>query len=154
MNSPTLLISNPDVVFLGLQAKSGEEAIKALHERLVAKPGIVRDGQRLLVDLLERARLSSVCIADDIAMPHARTSGVDRLVLAVGRTDGGVPFDREHPGVRLVFLVGTPKDALAEYLQMVAALSRLLRNPIARGALLGASDEADFRALLGHALPT
>lgn len=141
-------------MFLGLRANSGEEAIKALHGRLIAKQGIVRDGPRLLVDLLERARLSSVCIADDIAMPHARTAGVDRLVLAVARTDGAVPFDKEHSGVRLIFLVGTPKEALAEYLQMVAALSRLLRNPIARGALLGASDEADFRALLGHALPS
>lgn len=154
MNSPTLLISNPDAVLLGLRAGSGEEAIRALHERLVTQPGVVRDGPRLLLDLIERARMSSVCIADEIAMPHARTAGVDRLVLAVARTESRVRFDNEHPNVRLIFLVGTPKDALAEYLQMVAALSRLLRNPIARGALLSAADESDFRALLGHALPS
>ena len=152
MNSPTLLIANPDVVLLGLRAATGEEAIQALHGQLVANPDVVRDGPRFLVDLLERARMSSVCIAPDIALPHARTSAVDRLVLGIARTEAGAAFDPEHPNVRLVFLVGTPKDALAEYLQMVAALSRLLRNPIARGALLGAPDEADFRALLAHAV--
>lgn len=138
---------------LGLDAKSGEEAIQALHGRLSAAPGVVLDPARFLTDLLERARLASVCIADDIALPHARTTAVDRLVLAVARADRGISFDAGHPAVRLVFLVGTPKDALSEYLHMVAALSRLLRNPIARGALLAASDEADFRALLAHALP-
>ncbi len=152
MNSPTLLIADPDVVVLALRAASGEEAIQALHAKMSAARDVVRDAPRFLLDLLERARLSSVCIADDIALPHARTSAVDRLVLGVARTEQGVRFDADHANVRLIFLVGTPKDALAEYLQMVAALSRLLRNPIARGALLGAPDEADFRALLRHAI--
>lgn len=152
VNSPTLLIANPDVVLLGMRAATGEEAIQSLHSKLAAQPGVVRNPPQLLVDLLERARMSSVCIAPDIALPHARTSAVDRLVLGIARTEAGASFDAEHPNVRLVFLVGTPKEALAEYLQMVAALSRLLRNPIARGALLGAPDEADFRALLAHAV--
>jgi mannitol/fructose-specific phosphotransferase system IIA component (Ntr-type) len=152
VNSPTTLISNPDAVMLGLRAASGEDAIREIHARLVAQPGVVRDGPRLLSDLIERGRMSSVCIADDVALPHARTSAVDRLVLGVARTDAGVPFDAEHPAIRLIFLVGTPKESVAEYLQMVAAISRLLRNPIARGALLSAPDEADFRALLAHVL--
>lgn len=152
MNLPTQLNAHPDVVLLGLRAGSGEEAIRVLHARLAAERGVVRDPARLLLDLLERARLASVCIADDIALPHARTDAVDRLVFAVGRTEHGIACDRDHPNVRLIFLVGTPKGALAEYLQMVAALSRLLRNPVARGALLTAPDEADFRAVLAHAL--
>jgi mannitol/fructose-specific phosphotransferase system IIA component (Ntr-type) len=154
VNSPSLLISNPDVVRLGLHAGSGEEAIRLLHGQLVADCDGIRDPDRLLLDLIERARLSSVCIADDIALPHARTSAVDRLVLAVARAEPGVPFDPAHPAVRLIFLIGTPRDAVAEYLQMVSAVSRVLRNPIARGALLTAPDEADFRALLSHVLPT
>jgi mannitol/fructose-specific phosphotransferase system IIA component (Ntr-type) len=147
------LISNPDAVLLGLRAESGDQAIGQLHQRLCGIEGLVRDPARLLIDLQERLRLSSVCIADDIALPHARTAAVDRLVLAIARTEAGVPFDAAHPAIRLIFLIGTPKDAVAEYLQMVAALSRLLRNPIARGALLAAPDERDFRALLAHAVP-
>jgi mannitol/fructose-specific phosphotransferase system IIA component (Ntr-type) len=154
VNSPTTLISNPDAIVLGLRVGSGEEAIREMHALLAGQPGVVRDPARLLTDLIERARMSSVCIAEDVALPHARTTSVDRLVLAVARTESGVAFDREHPAIRLIFLVGTPKEAVAEYLQMVAAISRLLRNPIARGALLSAPDEADFRALLAHVLPS
>jgi mannitol/fructose-specific phosphotransferase system IIA component (Ntr-type) len=149
-----MLISNPDAVWLGLQAESGQEAIRQVHDRLSELPGVVREPPQLLADLFERARLASVCIADDIALPHARTTAVDRLVLAVARANRGIAFDAEHPAVRLIFLVGTPREAMAEYLQMVAAISRVLRNPIARGALLAASDEADFRGLLAHVLPT
>lgn len=154
MNSPTTLISNPDAVTLGLRAESGEEAIRELHRQLAIQPGVVRDPALLLNDLIARARMASVCIADDVALPHARTTAVDRIVLAVARTEKGVVFDQDHPHIRLIFLVGTPKEGVAEYLQMVAAISRLLRNPIARGALLSAPDEADFRALLAHVLPS
>lgn len=152
MNSPTTLISNPDVVLLGLRAESGKEAIEVLHGRLSAQPGLIRDAPRFLVDLLARARLASVSIDGEIALPHARTTAVDRLVLAVGRTVHGVPFDPGHSAIRLIFLVGTPREALAEYLQMVAALSRFLRDPTARQALLDAPDEASFRAHLHEAL--
>ena len=60
-------------------------------------------------------------------------------------------FDPQHLKVRLVFLVGTPKAAVSEYLQLVAALSRLLKNKETRDALLAAPTEAEFRAVLARA---
>ena len=92
--------------------------------------------------------LAPVCIADDVALPHARTDGVSRIVLAVGRTRQPIPFDAAHPAVQLLFLMGTPKDAVTGYLQAVAALSRFLRKPGKRDGLCAATDETEFRALL------
>ncbi len=134
-----------------LRVNSGEEAIRALHQRLRAATPEVRDADQFMHDLLERAALSSVCIADDVALPHARTTAVGRIVLAVARTATPVLFDAEHPRVRLVFLIGTPKAAVSEYLQTVAALSRMLKNATTRAALLGAPTEAEFRAVLSRA---
>ena len=150
MTVPTDLIAQPDVVALDLPAATGEEAIRMLHARLGAAGGAVSDAPLLLADLLERTRVSSVCIAADIALPHARTAAVERLVLAVGRTAGEAAFDAEHPHVRLVFLIGTPKQSPADYLKLVAGLSRLLRDPVARGALLTAETETRFRAVLAR----
>lgn len=152
MNSPTDLIACPDALLLDLRAVSGEEAVRALHAKLGAAAGAVTDAPRLLADVLERMRVASVCIADDIALPHARTSAVDRVVLAVGRAAEGIAFDAKHPRVRLVFLIGTPKAAVTEYLKVVAALSRLLKNAATRAALLAAPGEAEFRALLQPSL--
>jgi mannitol/fructose-specific phosphotransferase system IIA component (Ntr-type) len=145
LNSPTEIIAAPDVVALDLIATSGDDAIRALHQRLRAATPDVKDAAQFLQDLLERAAVASVCISDEVALPHARTA-------AVKRTATPVAFDPEHPGVRLVFLIGTPKAAVAEYLQTVAALSRLLKSLGTKGALLAAANEIDFRAILARGL--
>lgn len=150
VNSPADLIANPDAVTLDLRATSGEEAIRALHGHLGLAGGGVTDAPQLLADLIERAQVASVCIADDVALPHARTAAVERMVLAVGRATAAIAFDAEHPRVRLVFLIGTPKSAVTDYLKVVAALSRLLKDPATRNGLLLAPTETEFRALLAR----
>ena len=149
VQSPTALIAQPDAVILDLPTDSGEAAIRYLHTRLSGLPEVT-NSSTFLSDLLERAAMSSVCIASDVALPHARTTAVRRTVLAVGRSAGPVAFDPEHPAVRLVFLIGTPKEAVTEYLQLVAALSRMLKNDQTRAALLSAATEAEFRAWLAR----
>ena len=133
---------------LDLEAETGEEAVRVLHERLASISDAVVDAPNFLRDLTLRMRLGPVCITDDIALPHARTNAVSRMVLAVGRSREPIPFDPLHPAVRLVFLIGTPKDAVTGYLQAVAVLSRRLRDPATRAGLHRATDEAEFRALL------
>lgn len=135
---------------LDLAVGSREAALRALHARLATVPGVT-DGDRLLLDLLERAMVASVCIAPDVALPHARTNAVERLVLGVARmAPPGVGFDGEHPAVRLVFMIGTPRQQVEAYLQLVAAISRLLKTGGAREALLAATSEQDFRAALAR----
>ncbi|MCX6951661.1 MAG: PTS sugar transporter subunit IIA [Verrucomicrobia bacterium] len=148
VTQPTDLIANPDTVILELRAKTGEEAIRELHDALGSAAGGVSDEPALLAELLARAALASVCIAPEVALPHARTAAVGRLVLAVGRSASGIAFDAEHPAVRLVFLIGTPKDAVTDYLKLVAALSRLLRAPVVRRGLITAKTEWEFLTLL------
>ena len=151
MNSPIELLCSPDAVVTDLRASSGEEAIRALHQRLRAATPEVRDARQFMKDLLERFTLSSVCISEDVAMPHARTTAVSRIVLGVARTAAPVAFDAEHPAVRLIFLIGTPKAAVTDYLQAVAALSRMLKNRVTRAALLAAPNETELRAVLARA---
>jgi mannitol/fructose-specific phosphotransferase system IIA component (Ntr-type) len=148
VSSPTEFIAEPDIVVLDLEAKTGEAAVRVLYERLAAIPGVVNEPAKFLEDLKLRMRMGPVCIAQDIALPHARTNAVDRLVLAVGRATQPISFDAQHPAIRMVFLIGTPKDAVTGYLRAVAVLSRLLRNPTTKAGLYAATDEAEFRALL------
>lgn len=152
VNSPLDLIAQPDALALDLPAATGAEAVRALQARLGTAGGAITDPPRLLADLIERMGVSTVCIADNIALPHARTTAVSRIVLAIGRTLGDAAFDAEHPHVRLVMLVGTPKSAVSDYLQLVAGLSRFLKNAATRAALLAAPGEVEFRALLQRAV--
>jgi mannitol/fructose-specific phosphotransferase system IIA component (Ntr-type) len=145
---PTELIAEPDAVLLDLEAGSGEAAVQLLHQRLVAVCDAVTDAAGFLRDLNARMRLAPMCIAEDVALPHARTDTISRMVVAVGRAREPIPFDAEHPRVRLIFLIGTRRDEVTGYLQAVAALSRMLRTPATRQGLYAANDEAEFRALL------
>jgi mannitol/fructose-specific phosphotransferase system IIA component (Ntr-type) len=147
---PTQLLAQPDALMLDLVANSREAAISALHGRLVKSPA-VKDGPEFLRGLLERAMLAPVCIAADVALPHARTAAVERVVIGVARVAApGVGFDAEHPAVRLIFMVGTPKQQVEEYLLTVAAITRLLKTDGVRTGLLAAKTEAEFTALLAR----
>ncbi len=135
---------------LNLVANSREAAITALHAQLAKSPA-VKDAPQFLVGLLERAMLAPVCIATDVALPHARTTAVERVVIGVARVAApGVGFDAEHPAVRLIFMVGTPKQQVEEYLLSVAAITRLLKTEGVRAGLLAAKTEAEFTALLAR----
>jgi mannitol/fructose-specific phosphotransferase system IIA component (Ntr-type) len=147
---PTQLLAQPDALILDLAVNSREAAICGLHARLALTPA-VKDAPQFLHGLLERAMLAPVCIAPDVALPHARTDAVERVVLGVARvTAPGVGFDAEHPHVRLVFMVGTPKQQVQEYLLAVAAITRLLKTEGVRAGLLVAPTEAEFVALLAR----
>jgi mannitol/fructose-specific phosphotransferase system IIA component (Ntr-type) len=148
------LIARPDVVMLDLPATSREGVLRTMHSVLAKQPG-VKDRDALLRDIMERVLVASICIAADVALPHARTTAVDRIVLGVARIAApGVGFDGEHPNVRLMFMIGTPRNEVEEYLRLVASLSRLLRKPGARAALLAAPTESEFRALLATGAAT
>jgi mannitol/fructose-specific phosphotransferase system IIA component (Ntr-type) len=152
---PTEFIAEPDVVMLDLRARSGDEAVRALHRRLSAGTDVVLDPPRFLAGLLDRLHLAPVCIAEDVALPHARTDAVRRFTMAVGRAaEEGIAFDAQHPRVRLIFLIGTPRAAATEYLQTAARIARLLRYGLTRAALLAARDEAEFRTALVGGLST
>lgn len=136
---------------LDLAASSREVALRALHGRLSAIPA-VNDPDRFLLDLLERAMVAPVCIAADVALPHARTTAVDRIILGIARlAPPGVGFDGEHPAVRLMFMIGTPRQQVTEYLELVAAISRVTKVDGARDELFEAKTEAEFRAALARA---
>ena len=148
MSSPTELIAEPDAVVLDLEAETGEAAVRLLHGRLTEVSEAISNAADFLRDVFQRMKESPVGIADDVALPHARTNAVSRIVIGVGRTRNPVPFDAGHPAVRLIFLIGTPKNEVTGYLKVVASLSRVLRNPAIRAGLYSATNEAEFRALL------
>ena len=100
-------------------------------------------------ELLARERLDPTYIGNGIALPHARTEHVKKIVLAVGRSDAGVFFENCNQTVRLLCVLGTPKSNPGDYLQLVGLLCRIFKDPGGREALFGApSPEAFIRILL------
>ena len=99
-------------------------------------------------ELLARDRLDTTCLGNAVALPHARTEHVRKIVMAVGRSDAGIPFDDKGEIVKLAFVLGTPKSKPGDYLAVVSALCKLLRDPNDRAALLAAATPEAFIATI------
>jgi mannitol/fructose-specific phosphotransferase system IIA component (Ntr-type) len=94
-------------------------------------------------ELLAREQIETTCV-NEIAFPHARTDHVKSMVLSVGRSKKGVWFENAGQMVKLIFVIGTPKRMVTEYLSVVGGLARLLKDKEIREQLLEASTPAEF----------
>jgi len=129
---------DPTRITLNVQSAKRTAAIKEVARLLVGHPDVT-SYEGFYSELLARERLDTTCVGNEIALPHARTEHVRRIVMAVGRSNQGVFFENGNQLVRLMFVLGTPKANPGDYLQLVGLLCRMLKLPAGRDALLAAA---------------
>ena len=111
-----------------LESKSKDEVLEELTD-LLEKTGKVTDREEFLMVIREREELGSTGIGYNIAIPHARSTGIKGLTGAFGVSKGGIDFDAmDKQPVYLFFVLAAPKNAAGDYLKALATISRLLRN--------------------------
>ena len=111
-----------------MKARTKAEAIEELAEAL-RQAEEVTDFEGFVRDVFEREKVASTGIGNRAAAPHARTDTVNKFVIAIGRSEQGIDFDSiDGEPVNVVFLMGTPKSPLGNYLKMLAHLTRLLKE--------------------------
>lgn len=141
----------PEAVCLDLQARTQTPALREVAALLGANPA-VPDLAAFLGEILAREASGNTALGHGIAMPHARTDLCREIVIAVGRSAGGIDYGAaDGQPVRLVFLIGTPMPQVTEYLRVVGALARLLAREPVRQRLLAADNAMSFIAALAEA---
>jgi len=130
--------------------KRSTEHIAALHEvaGLLADHPDVIDFEGFYGEILARDRLDTTCLGNGIALPHARTEHVGKIVMAVGRSDQGVFFENGNQTVQLMFMLGTPRSDPGRYLQIVGLLCRIFKDPVNRSTLLSAATPEEFTRIV------
>lgn len=143
-------ILQPSAVALDLKAR---ERCPAIHEVIdqLAGNGAMANLAGFHDEVLARERIESTCLGNGVAFPHARTDHVKGLVIAVGRSVAGVDFETVHQTVHLIFVIGTPKKMVTDYLAVVGALARLLKDDGLRDRLMAAQTAEDFVGVLAAA---
>ena len=117
-----------DFVHLDINVRTKDEAIQHVAQLAKGHP-FMGDFPTFCRAIYERESSGSTSIGNGIAIPHARTDQVKDMLLVVGRLTEGVKFDDgDTTSVRLIFLVGTPKRMVTDYLRLVGALARCLNN--------------------------
>ncbi len=141
---------HPDRISLSLQSTKRTAAINEVARLLETHPALT-NYQSFYNELLARERLDATCVGNEIALPHARTEHVQEIVLAVGRSEGGIHFENGNQNVRLIFVLGTPKSNPTDYLIVVSTLCKILKDSANRAALLAAQTPQQFIELITQA---
>jgi fructose-specific phosphotransferase system IIA component len=151
--SPSKIASllNADAIKLNVHARQKTPALREVAE-LLAQNKSVANFDAFFREILERERVSNTALGHDVAIPHARTDQCTDIVMAVGRSTDGIDFEaKDGQPVKLIFLIGTPKAMVTDYLRVVGNLARLLRQDGLRQQLLDAPDPTTFIKIIEQA---
>lgn len=140
-----------EAIILKLKSKDKIGVIKELTSPL-SKKGTITDEEEFLKDILKRENLESTGIGFGVAIPHARTKAVKKLVLAFGRSIQGIDFSSiDGKPSYLVFLIAAPEDEKSEYILILAKLSKILRREDIRRKLRGTEDAKEVIEIIEKA---
>ena len=108
--------------------------------------GEITSKENLLVALIEREKLGSTGIGENVAIPHAKISEIDKIITVFGRSKNGVEFESlDQKPLNFIFLVIAPENSTGQHLKALARISRLFKNPSLRESILQESTVC-FRA--------
>src|ERR1700683_1301181 len=119
-------ILKPQNIKVPLAATTKNEAIAELVQ-LLADNGQITDAKKVLDAVLEREATRTTGIGNGLAIPHGKCSGVDHLVVAIGKPEKPIEFDAiDGRPVNLIVLLASPPDQTGPHIQALARISRLM----------------------------
>ncbi len=129
---------SPGCVLPDMQAATKKAALEELAGALVACSGDL-DLPKVLEVLLDRERLGSTGIGDNVAIPHGKLPQLAHLALAFGRSLKGVDFDSlDGKPSHLFFMLLAPANSAGLHLKALAKISRMLMSQAFRDNLMKA----------------
>jgi len=133
---------------LELERDSKEGIIAELVDLLRAE-GRIENRDAVLRAVLERERQMSTGMQHGIAIPHAKTEAVDRIVTALALKRGGVDFDAlDGKPSKFFLLMISPVRLGPQHLEVLSDVSKVLSHPDVRKRLLKAKTGQDLIDIL------
>jgi len=121
-------------------------AIVELVDLLVERGEVnAADRDVVLAALRQREETMSTGIGFGIAIPHASSDRVSKVVAAFGRSSTGIEFDSlDNAPVRFVVLFVVPKDQFQAHLRTLAAIAKFLNDRKVRERLGTAASASEI----------
>ena len=121
-------ILKKESVIANLAGKNKLEVIKEMTECL-KQSSIIKDDQALFETLMEREKLGSTGIGENVAIPHGKLPSLDRVYGVFAKLENPVDFEAiDNQEIDLVFLLIAPEKAGADHLQALSRISRMFRD--------------------------
>lgn len=141
----------PDCVALRQRADSLQGAVQQLVA-LLDGAKVLTDTAVFAADVRARLELGGVCVGNGLAIPHAKSTAVEKLQLAALTLDPPLPCDTpDGQPLEMLFLIAAPAEANDLHVQVLA---RGLANAVFGYRFLRQSaPERDARGLLPRHCP-
>ena len=130
-------------ILTDIKSSKKEDVIKEMVDGLISSGDIEkRCRNKLIESLMAREALGSTAIGQGIAIPHAKSDCVEKLVAAFGLSKKGVDFDSLDGELAYIFfLLVAPQDSAGPHLKALARISRLLKDKYFRDTLRACEDD-------------
>ena len=128
-----------ETIIVDLKASDKKAVLEELSRPVADIAGI--GPKDLVTVLMERERLGSTGIGGGIAIPHGKLKKLDKLVLGFGLSREGIDFDSmDNRPAHIFFLLVTPENSTLLHLEVLAGITKLLKNDDFKRRLMRVSD--------------
>lgn len=105
--------------------------------------------------VIQRERQQTTGFGHGVAVAHGRLRGVPRVMIALGISRKGIPYDSpDDEPVHLLFVIASPPELSLDYLQTLSTLVRCLRDKPDRDRLIGAESPVEIEQRMRAAFTT
>ena len=141
-------ILKKESVIADLVGKNKLEVIQEMTSSL-KQNNIIKYDQALFTTLMEREKLGSTGIGENVAIPHGKSDELTQIITVFARSLGGVDFESlDQKPVHFVCMVIAPAHSTGQHLKALARISRLFKNQALREGILKAEDSNAIYSIL------
>jgi nitrogen PTS system EIIA component len=141
-------ILKKESVIADIAGKNKLDVIKEMTERLKQNDTIKND-QALYATLMEREKLGSTGIGENVAIPHGKSDELTQIIIVFARSLSGIEFESlDQKPVHFVCMVIAPAHSTGQHLKALARISRLFKNQTLRERILKAEDSNAIYSIL------
>jgi len=126
---------------------SGKDKTSVLLElaNFLESHGAIKHKDTLHSALIEREKLGSTGIGENVAIPHAKSEEIEQILILFGRSIEGIEFNSlDKKPVHFVCLVVAPSHSTGHHLKALARVSRLLKSEDLRQKILKSHNEKEI----------
>ena len=131
-----------DRIFVDLAPGDRDEVLKEFIDRVAEADGISADrATTILRGVLKRERMGTTGVGRGIAIPHCKTSAVERPMVAFAKLAEPIPYGASDGApVHSLFLVVSPLEANEEHIEILKWIARLARSDYHTAILRNTAD--------------
>ena len=141
-------ILKKDSIIADLVGTNKEEVLREVTDFLQSQ-GLIKNKESLLNTLIEREKLGSTGIGENVAIPHGKSDELSKMVTVFARSLKGVDFEAlDQKPVHFVCMVIAPSNSTGQHLKTLARISRIFKSQNLRDGILKLQNADQIYSLL------